>query len=572
MRRTVADRVLEVLAAAGVRHMFGIPGDAINSLVEAVRKQDTVRFVQVRHEEAGAFAAAAQAKLSGELAVCVGTAGPGAVHLLNGLYDAKLDHAPVLAITGQVATPLLGSDYHQEVDLYTLFKDVAVFNQVVVTADQIPQLAIRACQAALSRRGVAHLSLPVDVASENASAQGFRRPFTGAAQIVPCPADLDRAAEILNAANRVAILAGVGAAGARAALVHVAETLRAPIIKTLKGKDILPDDHSFSLGGLGLLGTRPAVDAIDSCDALLLVGTDFPYHDFYPDDVPAVQIDVDADRLGKRYPVEVGLRGHAHLALTELLVRLERKNDDAYLETCRSAMATWEERLEKEEALDGDGPIRPQAVARLVGRLAADDAIFLSDTGAVTVWCGRHLRLRADQRFILSSSLASMAFALPGGIGAQLAHPDRQVIALTGDGGFTMLMGDLMTAVKYELPLTVVIFNNEKLGLIQMEQEVQGYPEFETGLLNPDFTALAQACGAEGWRVVEPGDLEGVLAEALASPAVSIVDVAVHPEERTMPPKISARQAFGYGLAKAREFFGLGDKAGGVEVLRQLTR
>ena len=572
MRPTVSDRVLEVLAAAGVRHMFGIPGDAINSLVEAVRKQDAIRFIQVRHEEAGAFAAAAQAKLSGELAVCVGTAGPGAVHLLNGLYDAKLDHAPVLAITGQVATPLLGSDYHQEVDLYTLFKDVAVFNHVVVNAEQIPGLAVRACQAALAQRGVAHLSLPVDVAAASAPRDDRRRALTGAARIVPCDTDLERAAELLNAAGRVAILAGAGAASASEPLVRVAETLRAPIIKTLKGKDILPDEHPFSLGGLGLLGTRPAVDAIDSCDALLLVGTDFPYHDFYPDGVPAVQIDVEADRLGKRYPVDVALRGHAHLALTELLERVDEKNDGAYLDSCRAAMVKWWERLDEEETLDGEPPIRPQAVARAVGAQATDDAIFLCDTGAVTVWCGRHLRLRGQQRFILSSSLASMAFAMPGGIGAQLAYPDRQVVALTGDGGFTMLMGDLMTAVKYELPITIVIFNNGKLGLIQMEQEVQGYPEFQTGLLNPDFALLARACGAEGWRVSSPGDLEGAIAEALACRKPSIVDVPVHPEERTMPPKVNVRQAFGYGLAKAREFFGSGDKEGGVDVLRELRR
>lgn len=569
MAQTISECLLDVLASAGVRQVFGIPGDAINSFVEAIRKQDAIEFVQVRHEEAGAFAAAAQAKLSGRLTACVGTAGPGAVHLLNGLYDAKLDHAPVIAITGQVPTSLLGTDYHQEVDLYTLFKDVAVFNQIVVNPEQFPEIAVHACQAAISQKGVAHLSLPVDVAGVSAPAKGRRQVFTGDARVVPCESDLDQAAEILNGAGRVAVLAGVGAANARDQLIRVGETLRAPIIKSLKGKDILPDDHPLSVGGLGLLGTRPAVDAMDTCDALLLVGTDFPYHDFYPDDVPTVQIDLDPDRLGKRYPVEVGLRGHASLALAGLLERIKPKEDGSYLEECQKAMKKWFAQLDRDEALDGEAPIRPQAVARTLGRLADDDSIFVCDTGAVTVWGGRHIRIRGDQRFILSSSLASMAFALPGAIGAKLAYPNRQVIALAGDGGFTMLMGDLMTAVKYELPITIVIFNNDKLGLIQMEQEVQGYPEFQTGLRNPDFSALARACGAEGLRVENPGELEDALAGALASPRLTVVDVQVNPEERTMPPKINPRQAFGYGLAKAREFFGLGDKAGGIGVIRE---
>lgn len=566
---TISDALLDILARAGVRDMFGIPGDAINSVVEAVRKQDTIRFIQVRHEETGAFAAAAQAKLTGRLAVCLGTAGPGAIHLLNGLYDAKLDHAPVLAITGQVPTPRLGSDYHQEVDLYTLFKDVAVFNQVVVNPEQMPNLAVHACQAAISQRGVAHLSLPVDVAGARYSARDSHPVFSGQALIVPCATDLDRAADLLNASERVVILAGIGATDARDQLVRLAERLQAPVIKTLRGKEILPDDHPLSLGGLGLLGTRPAVDAIAACDALLMVGTDFPYHDFYPDDVPAIQIDVEPDRLGKRYPVEVGLRGHAHLTLEALLGRVDAKDDASFLEACRESMEAWRSRMNEQET-SADAPIRPQVVARAIGELAADDAIFVCDTGAVTVWGARHLRMRASQRFVLSSSLASMAFGLPGAIGAQLAYPDRQVVALVGDGGFMMLVGDLVTAVKYELPLTIVIFNNHKLGLIQMEQEVQGYPEYQTGLLNPDFSALARACGARGISVSEPDELEAALRDALHTDGPTVVDVAVNPEERTMPPRINAKQAFGYGVAKAREFFGAGDSAGGKEVVREI--
>ena len=564
----VAETLLDILAEAGVRTMYGIPGDAINTLIDAVRRQDVIRFVQVRHEEAGAFAAAAHAKLTGELGVCVGTAGPGAIHLLNGLYDAKMDHAPVLAITGQVDTALVGSDYHQEVDLYTLFKDVAAFNQVVMTPAQMPSVAVHAVQTALSGRTVAHLSLPVDVAGAKVPDPGRRHePFRGHAQSVPCAEDLERAAEVLNAADRVAILAGVGCRHAEAQLMRVSERLRAPIIKTLRAKDLFPDDHPQSAGYLGLLGTRPGVDAIEGCDALLLAGTDFPYHAFYPEDVPAVQIDVEATRLGKRYPVDVGLAGHAAPTLAALEALLDQKIDGAFIESIRASQAEWHEKMDAKETSE-DVPLHPQAVARTVGELAAHDSIFLADTGAVTVWASRNLRLHGEQRFTLSSSLASMAFALPAAIGAQVAFPGRQVVALAGDGGFSMLMSDFATAVKYELPITVVVFNNHKLGLIQMEQEVQGFPEFQTHLHDIEFAAVARACGGEGRRVGTLPDLRGALGEAFASRRPWVVDVEINPEERTMPPRIELEQAVGFGVAKVKEFLGKGDKSGGPSVLK----
>lgn len=564
----VAETLLDILAEAGVRTLYGIPGDAINTLIDAIRRQDTIRFVQVRHEESGAFAAAAHAKLTGELGVCVGTAGPGAIHLLNGLYDAKMDHAPVLAITGQVETSLVGTDYHQEVDLATLFKDVAAFNQVVMTPEQMPHVAVHAVQAALSGRTVAHLSLPVDVASAKVPDPDRRHvPFTGNARSIPCEEELDRAAAILNDADTVAILAGIGCRGARAELMRVAERLRAPIVKTLRAKDLFPDDHPQAAGYLGLLGTRPGVDAVEGCDALLLAGTDFPYHAFYPEGVPAVQIDIEATRLGRRYPVDVGLAGHAAPTLAALESRLEQKMDGSLIESVREGVADWNEKMARKETSE-DVPLHPQAVARAVGEAAADDAIFVADTGAVTVWSSRNLKLRGEQRFTLSSALASMAFALPGAIGAQIAYPGRQVIALAGDGGFSMLMPDFATAVKYELPITVVVFNNHKLGLIQMEQEVQGFPEFQTHLHDIDFTAVARACGGEGARVRTLADLRSSLAEALASPRPWVLDVEVNPEERTMPPRIELEQAVGFGVAKVKEFLGKGDKDGGPSVLK----
>lgn len=552
---SVSGVILDVLAEVGVRQVFGIPGDAINGLVEAIRKQEVIAFVQVRHEEAGAFAAGAQAKLTGGLGVCVGTAGPGAIHLLNGLYDAKMDHAPVLAITGQVATRYIGTDYHQEVDLYTLFKDVAVFNEVIMTPEQLPELVVHACQSALAHGSVAHLSVPLDLAGHKVSKPRARSPvFRLHAETTPCDADLERAAELLNGASAVAILAGIGCRDAREALIATAERLGAPIVRSLRAKEVLPDDHRLSVGGLGMLGGKPAVEAIEGCDALLMVGTDFPYHDFYPERIPAVQIDVDPTRLGKRYAVEVGLVGHARPTLEALAPKLARKDGRSFLERCQASMKNWLDEAAEIETSDAT-PIRPQRVARAVADLARDDAIFICDTGAVTVWAARHLRLRKRQRFTLSSSLASMAFALPGAIGAQLAYPDRQVVALAGDGGFSMLMADFLTAVKYRLPITVVVFNNARLGLIQFEQEVQGFPDFQTELHNPDFAAFAELCGGRGISVSDPGSLESALETALGAAEPYVVDVAVNPNEVPMPPKVLLSQAMGYGMAKVKEFF-----------------
>jgi len=552
----VCEALVGTLSELGVERIYGIPGDAINGLVEAIRRQSRIRFIQVRHEETGAFAAAAEAKLTGRLGVCVGTAGPGAVHLLNPLYDAKMDGAPVLAITGQVSTEHLGSSYHQEIDLYTLFKDVAVFNQNIVSPAQMPKIAIHACQAAIANRAPAHLSLPVDIADRSVSAGADDHPvFPDRAQMVPCESELDEAAALLNRAEKVVILAGAGCRAAADELVSLSETLAAPIIKALRGKDVLPDEHPQVIGGLGLLGVRPAVEAVERADALLMVGTDFPYRSFLPKQTPAVQIDIAPERLGRRYPVELGLLGHAAPTMHALCDRVEVKSDRSFLEDRRKAMRSWFEDMETAERSE-ETPIRPQRLARAIGELADEDAIFCCDTGAVTVWGARNLRLRAPQRFTLSSALASMAYAMPAAIGAQLAHPDRQVIALAGDGGLGMLLGDFLTAVKYELPLTIVVFNNGKLGLIQMEQEVHGYPEHQTGLHNPDFAEFARICGGEGRAVSEAQRLDETLRWAFANPHPTIVDVSVNPEERTMPPKVEFAQAWGFGMAKLREFFG----------------
>jgi pyruvate oxidase len=553
----ICDSLLDILADYGVKYIFGIPGDAINELTEAIRKQDRIKFIHVMHEESGAFAAAAQAKLSGELAVCAGTAGPGAIHLLNGLYDAKMDRAPVLAITGQVETSLMGTSYQQEVDLVSLFSDVTVFNQSVINAGQFPELAVLACQTALSRKGVAHLNIPSNISVLQVKHHKEKKQvIRNSIRVVPCGEDLEKAAELINSAMKPLILAGIGAREAKEQLLSLANAINAPIIKALRGKDLIPDDHPLTLGGLGLLGTEPSLDAIRSCDLLLCIGTDFPYHDFYPDGkVPVIQIDNDVNQVGRRHVVTVPLVGDAALTMKHLLPLVKTKSGADFLQHCRKKMSSWREEESKREN-SPDTPIHPQALAAAVSRHARNDAIICCDTGAVTVWGARNFQLKGSQRFTLSGDLASMAFALPASIGAQLQYPGNQVIALCGDGGFAMLMCDFATVVKYRLPVKIFIFNNGKLGLIQMEQEARsGNPEYETALHNPDYAKFAEICGGSGFTVKSAGDLDSAVQSALAAPGPCIVNVFVNPEELTMPPEVTFKDAVNYSKAKLKEMF-----------------
>jgi thiamine pyrophosphate-dependent acetolactate synthase large subunit-like protein len=553
----VCEALIDILSAYNVKYIFGVPGDAINELIEAIRKQDKIRFIHVMHEEAGAFAASAQAKLTGELAVCAGTAGPGAIHLLNGLYDAKMDHAPVLAITGQVETPLEGTSYQQEVNLPSLYADVAVFNQTIHNPAQMPRLAILACQTALAERGVVHLSIPMDISREKVKDyKKLKRLAFNESVIVPNKEDLKKAASLINQSKKPCILAGIGAKHAVTELVQVAELIKAPIIKALRGKDILPDDHPLTLGGIGLLGTVPSFKAIKNCDLLLIVGSDFPYADFYPPkDVPVIQIDNRTKNIGRRHDAVIGLTGDSKVTLEELLPLLERNTDNSFLTYAQKEMAHWVKKgTSKEE--ERKTPIHPQMLAKTVSDLAEDNAIICCDTGAVTVWGARDFKIKGTQRFTLSGGLASMAFGLPAAIGAKLAYPGKQVIALCGDGGFAMLMADFATAVKYKLNIKVIIFNNSKLGLIQMEEEAHaGNPEYQTDLHNPDYATFAIACGGDGYTVREPEDMMFTLEKALSSDRPTIVNAFVNPEEITWPPKISREEAFNYIKAKIEEYF-----------------
>jgi thiamine pyrophosphate-dependent acetolactate synthase large subunit-like protein len=559
-KRKVVDHIVETIYQYGVRHVFGIPGDAINDLMDAIRRHGEIEFIQVRHEESGAFAASAQAKLTGKLAVCVGTAGGGAIHLLNGLYDAKLDHAPVLAITGQLPRSEIGNHSHQEINSSALFSDVAVFNQTLFASDRVPEIIQQACNSALIEKGVAHIALPADVATEQVEADITGNPIAGAetGPTKPLASALNSAISLIEQAEKIVVLAGVGAIPARQQLLTLLKKCNSPLIRTLKAKVLLPDEHEYSLGGLGLLGTRPSVDAMNNCDLLVMLGTDFPYKEYYPGKAKVIQVDKEIRHIGRRCPVDVSIVGDVSEVLDQLIVDLPQKENDNFLTECRRQKRSWSE--EQSEAENSqDMPIKPQCLARTVGELANKDAIFLCDTGTVTAWVARHLPVTEQQLFTLSGNLATMAFSMAGAIGAQLKFPERQVVVLIGDGGFSMLMQEFITAVNLTLPIKVIIFNNAKLGLIQLEQESSGYPNYKTALKNPDFSEFARLCGGEGWSVDRPELLVKALGEAFASKNACLIDVHIDPNELVMPPKLELAQAVNYSIAKAKEFLNSND-------------
>lgn len=550
----VCDVLIERLTDAGVRHIFGVPGDAINTLLESIRRQDAIKFIHVNHEESGAFAASATAKLTGNLGVCCGTAGPGAIHLLNGLYDAKLDHAPVLAITGQIETKMLGTDYQQEVDLHALFEPVSTYNQMIVNADQMPFVATRAIQTALNTRSVCHLNIPLDIASEKVS-EPHAWPLQN--RIPSWPQEdlqaLDNVVDLINSAQDIAILAGVGCRGAEEDVLTLADQLNAPVIHSLRAKELFPESHPLSIGGLGNLGIRPAVEAMENCDLLLLLGTDFPYVDYLPHHAKVIQIDINPTQIGKRLLINAGLAGDVGPILQKMIPRLKARNFDSFLRKIQSSKEKWH-RQENSDIEPSLRTIKPQRLAHLIGVAADSSTIFVCDTGEVTAWTARYLQMQQGQRFIVSGLLASMAFALPGAIGAQLAYPERCIVALVGDGGFSMLMTDFSTAVKYQLPIVFIIFNNRRLGMIQLEQEAKGYRNFETDMHNPDFAAFAKICGGNGLSVTEPDQLEDGLQQAFASHLPFVLDVMIDADEIPVPPALKLNQTVNYGIAKIKEF------------------
>ncbi len=561
MAETGASILIERLLCWGVDVVFGIPADACNGMIEAIRlRQEKIRFYQVRHEEAAAFMACGYAKATGKLGVCLTTLGPGAIHLLNGLYDAKKDQVPVLALTGGAFHELIGTNYNQDVNLIQLFSDVAAYNQQILGPDHVLSTLDYACRVALSNRAVAHLNFPIDfqlqpLPKKDALPAKYKtKPYHPKYFIqpksLPLKEELERAAAVLNEGKKSVLLVGQGARGAKKEVLEMAELLKAPIVKALQGKDVVPDDSPYTTGGLGFLGTLPSEEAMEQCDSLLIVGSNFPYTSFLPEreQAKAVQIDSNKAHLGLRYPVQVGLYGDAKETLRALLPLIKKKKDDSFLKEAQKGMEQWMRLLEKRETR-GIIPLRPEELIAKMSRLLKKDAMISIDCGTVTCFGARHLQIRDEQEFYIGGNLASMAPALPYAIAHQIAFPKRQVVALTGDGGFSMLMAEFATAVKYRLPILVVILKNNLLGNIRWEQLIMGCPEYAVDLQPIDFVKFAEACGGVGFCCQTPDEVTPTFEKAFQCKGPVLIEAVTDPLAPPLPARISLEQ--GEELAKA---------------------
>jgi len=561
---TVADQLVRVLHLSGVRRVYGLPGDSLNGFTDAIRRSGVLGWEHVRHEETAGFAAAADAALTGQLAVCAGSCGPGNLHLINGLFDAQRSGVPVLAIAAHIPRAEIGSGYFQETHPQELFRECSVYCELVSTAQMAPRIIAMAMRAALEERGVAVVVIPGEIFSERAASSGWStRPITASRSIVrPDEASLRAAAEILNAAEAVTILGGAGVAGAHDALIRLAGTLQAPVVHALRGKEFIEYDNPFDVGMTGLLGFASGYKAIKEADTLLMLGTDFPYQQFYPDDAKIIQVDIRGRHIGRRTPVDVGLVGTVADTLAALEPLLAPKTDRTHLDRALRHYRTTRRRLDELAVNDRDRtPIRPEYVAALVDRLAADDAVFTCDVGSPVIWAARYLTMNGRRRLIGSFNHGTMANALPHAIGAQTAQPDRQVVALAGDGGLTMLFGELATLIQNRLPVKIVVFNNASLNFVELEMKAAGIVNFGTDLTNPDFAAVANAMGILGRRVEHPADLQPALAEALGHDGPALLDVHTARQELSIPPTITAEQAKGFSLYAIRTILaGRGDE------------
>ena len=544
---TTADIMVETLISWGATHCFGVVGDGINSIIEALRKrQDRIKYIGVRHEEAAAFMASGFAKHTGQLGVCVGTTGPGAVHLLNGLYDAHMDGAPVVAITGTTFHDLIGTRYQQGLDTTKLMQDVALYNVEVTGPEHAVLVTNRACRSALGNRGVAHLTVAKDTqmmrlaADKRSMGNPGARTSSSWMPVVsqPSAVQLRVAAEVLNRGQRVAILVGQGALNARAEVTQVADLLGAPVAKALLGKAVLPDDSLFTTGGIGHLGTAPSSWTMKTCDTVLIIGSTMPWFEYYPEpgQARAVQIDMKADRIGLRYPVEIGLVSDAKATLAALIPLLQRQSNRSFLEEAQSRMADWNWLLAEVESTPRM-PLRPQMVIKAVSDLISDNAVISLDCGANTHFAARNLMLRPAQRLTGTGMMASMAPGLPFAIAGQFAYPDRQSVAIVGDGGFAMLMAEMTTAVQHDLPIKIIVLKNNSLAEVKFEQVELGNPSFGCDLSPIDFVAFAHACGADGYRCEKPEEIRPAIEAALRSPRPALVEAIVDPDEKPTNPE-----------------------------------
>ncbi len=562
MAKSVSDLIVDRLIDWGVDTIFGFPGDGVDGFFEALRThKDKIRFIQVRHEEAAAFAAVGYAKYTGRLGVCVATSGPGGIHLLNGLYDGKCDQQPILAITGHTFHDLIGMDYQQDVDLDKLFMDVSVFNERVMGPAHAVNCVDMAIRSAYTKRGVAHITIPKDIqewtveSNERSKANPLHHSgdWSAPSTAKPSQALIKQAADLINAGSRVAILAGAGALHAGEEITQLAEAVGGPVVKALLGKAIIPDRSPYTTGGLGLLGTAPSVDAMEECDTFIMVGTSYPYIDFLPKpgSCKCVQIDIDGTRIGLRHPADVGLVGDSKTILAALIPLLKRKKDK-FLKKSQDRMKSWN-KLMDERGSRMDMPMKPQVVTHTLNKLLNDDAIVSSDSGTIATWTARHVEMRGTMKFSLSGSLATMANGLPYSIGASVAYPGRQVVCVVGDGGLTMLMGELATLRKYNLNVKVVVIKNNVLGQIKWEQMIlEGNPEYGVELEPIDFAKVAEACGVRGFTLERPADAEQVLRQFLSVQGPAVLQAVVDPNEPPMPGKVSTDQAIKFSESLLR--------------------
>ncbi len=563
MSRTVAEQLVESLAQAGVQRIYGLVGDSLNPVTDALHRSGKIGWIHVRHEETAAFAAGAEAQLTGKLAVCAGSCGPGNLHLINGLFDCHRSRVPVLAIAAQIPSHEIGSGYFQETNPEQLFKDCSHYCQLVSQPDQLPRVLAVAMRTAITKRGVAVVVLPGDVALRACTEAPLALGVEDAAPIIrPSDGELQTAVGILNAAHKVTILGGAGCEGAHDDLVGVAEQLKAPIVHALRGKEFIEYDNPYDVGMTGLLGFSSGYHAMMNCDALLMLGTDFAYQQFYPKKAKVIQVDVRGEQLGRRTKIDLGLVGTVKDTLTALRPLLTSKSDRSYLDKCLSHYKETRKGLDDLAVGEpGRTPIHPQFVAKVIDELAADDAVFTCDVGTPTIWAARYLRFNGKRRLVGSFIHGSMACALPQAIGAQAAFPNRQVISLSGDGGVAMLLGELLTLKQLELPAKVVVFNNSSLGFVELEMKSAGYIGYGTDLVNPNFARLAESAGIFGVRVEQPQDLRPALTRAFSHAGPALIEVLVNRQELSMPPTITAEQAIGFSLYLIRAVMnGRGDE------------
>jgi pyruvate dehydrogenase (quinone) len=547
---TVADMLAETLAGAGVKRVWGVTGDSLNGFNDSLRRLKKIEWMHVRHEEVAAFAAGAEAALTGNLAVCAGSCGPGNLHLINGLFDCHRSHVPVLAIAAQIPSSEIGLGYFQETHPQELFRECSHFVELISNPDQMPEVLHRAMRSAIGKRGVAVVVIPGDVAlAELSAGTASAWPALSQPRILPADSDINRLAALLERSQVVTLLCGSGCAGAHDEVVALARALGAPCVHALRGKEHIEWENPFDVGMTGFIGFSSGYHAMLDCDTLLMLGTDFPYRPFYPTKAKVVQVDRDAAALGKRTRLELGIVGDVAGTVRALLPRLKVKSDQHFLQSTRKHYAQARAGLDDLAKPSAPGrPIHPQYLTKLISELAAPDAIFTADVGTPTVWAARYLTMNGKRRLIGSFNHGSMANALPQAIGAQAAFPDRQVISLSGDGGFTMLMGDFVSLVQLGLPVKVIIYDNGSLGFVAMEMKAAGLLDTNTNLKNPDFAAMANAIGIKGIRVEQSADIEPALQQAFSHSGPVLVDVITAKQELVMPPKIQLEQAKGFSL------------------------